>query len=115
MSKKKEDVIEREKNNMSLNGFAELLPPEIDAETIYNRTLEKFEEEEATEVLAEIVLTVTAECDRNDFHSWDYDHLEYIIELSNEFGFSIPKNLLNGLPEQLIILVDSNKIDRGCT
>lgn len=115
MSRNKEDVIQRIKNNMSLEGFEKLVPPEIEAKSIYNRTLEKFTEEEATEVLAEIILTVTATCDRDDFHSWNYDHLEYIIELSNEFGFSIPKNLLNGLPEQLIILVDSDKIDRDCT
>jgi len=114
MSRNKEEIMERVKNNMSGSGFAELLPPELDAEAIYNRTFEKFPEEEAREVLAEIVLTVTDGCDRDDFHSWNYDHLEHIIELSNEIGFSIPKNLLNGLPEQLIILVDSDKIDRDC-
>ncbi len=81
MSRNKEDVIQRIKNNMSLEGFEKLVPPEIEAKSIYNRTLEKFTEEEATEVLAEIILTVTATCDRDDFHSWNYDHLEYIIEL----------------------------------
>lgn len=111
MSNRKADIAERMEKNLNLSGFKELLPSELDAETIFNRTVEKFAEEEAIEVLAEIVITVTAGCERNDFHSWNYDHLEYIIELSNEFGFSIPKNLLNGLPEQLIILVDSKKID----
>jgi hypothetical protein len=110
----KKDVIEQINKGMSLNTFRGLLPPEIDAETIFNKTLDKFEEDEAIEVLAEIAITVTAECDRDDFHSWNYDHLEYIIELSNEVGFLIPENLINGLPEQLIILVDSDKIDREC-
>jgi len=60
-------------------------------------------------------LTLKAECDADDFHNWDYDHLSTIIELSNSFGFKIPRNLVNGLPEQLIILVDHSKLGQpGC-
>jgi hypothetical protein len=57
---------------MGQNGFKELLPSGIDAEAIYHRTFEKLEEEEAVEVLAETAITVTAERDRDDFHSWNY-------------------------------------------
>ncbi|MFP4179847.1 MAG: hypothetical protein ACLFMZ_04775 [Spirochaetaceae bacterium] len=116
---RKEELQGRLKENLSEETFAKIFPEGtgLDARGIFNRTSSAFVEEELPEVLAEIILTVTAECGRDDFHSWNYDHLEHIIELSNEFNFSIPKNLLNGLPEQLIILVDSGKVDRDgeCT
>ena len=64
------------------------------------------------EVGGEIALTVHAGCTRDDFHNWNYDHLEFIIDLSNRHNFDIPKNFLNGLPEQLIILVDSEHVKK---
>jgi hypothetical protein len=74
-----------------------------------------FEGLELLELSSEIVRTIKAECDADDFHNWDYDHLEFIIDLSNRHGFTIPRNLLNGLPEQLIILVDAKKLgEPGC-
>jgi hypothetical protein len=95
--------------------FLEDLPNDYEGEALFNEALEQFEAEELGEVCAEIVLTVTASCERDDFHNWDYDHLAFIIELSNSHDFNIPKNLLNGLPEQLIILVDSDRVEKpGC-
>lgn len=95
--------------------FMEDLPDEYEGEALFNEALEQFEAEELGEVCAEIILTVTASCEQDDFHNWDYDHLSFIIELSNTHDFTIPKNLLNGLPEQLIILVDSDKVEKpGC-
>lgn len=77
--------------------------------------LEEFDREELAEVCGEIVQTIKAECSADDFHNWNYDHLEFIIDLSNRYGFTIPRNLLNGLPEQLIILVDAKKLSEpGC-
>lgn len=110
----KEELIRQFEENLSEDTFTRIFPDDIgaDARGIFDRTSGRFNKDELPEILAEIVLTVSAECDRDDFHSWNYDHLEHIIELSNEFNFSIPKNLLNGLPEQLIILVDSDKVDR---
>ncbi|MFW6250570.1 MAG: hypothetical protein ACOC47_05635, partial [Alkalispirochaetaceae bacterium] len=80
------------------------------AEKLFDATSEAFEGEELVQVCGEIVSTINAECDADDFHNWDYDHLEFIIDLSNRYGFTIPRNLLNGLPEQLIILVDADKL-----
>ena len=95
--------------------FLEDLPDEYEGEALFNEALEQFEAEELGEVCAEIILTVTASCEQDDFHNWDYDHLSFIIELSNSHDFAIPQNLLNGLPEQLIILVDSDKVEKpGC-
>ncbi len=95
--------------------FLEDIPEDYDGEVLFNEALEQFEAEELGEVCAEIILTLTASCERDDFHSWDYDHLSFIIELSNSHDFHIPKNLLNGLPEQLILLVDSDKVEKpGC-
>ncbi len=115
MSRDRDKLVDKMARNLDEKTFAELLPSDYDAEAIFNKTLDSFTEEEAPEVLAETALTINAECERDDFHSWNYDHLEFIIELSKEFDFSIPKNLLNGLPEQLIILVESDRVDRdGC-
>ena len=73
-------------------------------------TVENFHFEEIPEVLSELILTATAGCSDDEFHSWNYDHLEFIIDLSNRFGFAIPKNFLNGLPEQLILLVKADHL-----
>jgi len=83
-----------------------------DGGAIFDVAAESFAGDELAEVCREIVETITATCDADDFHSWSYDHLEFIIELSNSFGFTIPHNLLNGLPEQLILLVDSKKLSK---
>lgn len=97
------------------NAFSEVLPDRLPADSIFNEAVKQFSGEELAEVCGEIVLTVTAGCTRDDFHNWNYDHLEFIIDLSNRHGFTIPRNLLNGLPEQLIILVDSDKLSEpGC-
>ncbi|MFW6360783.1 MAG: hypothetical protein ACOC2R_03440 [Spirochaetota bacterium] len=95
--------------------FLEDMPDDYDGEALFNEALEQFEAEELGEVCAEMILTLTASCEQDDFHNWDYDHLAFIIELSNSHDLTIPKNLLNGLPEQLIILVDSDKVEKpGC-
>lgn len=106
--------------------FEELNPEEIrkelaeriaghDGGAMFDAAAVKFTGEELSEVCRELVETVTASCDADDFHNWSYDHLEFIIELSNIYGFTIPRNLLNGLPEQLILLVDPSKLSEpGC-
>jgi len=82
---------------------------------IFEDALERYEGSELAEVCGEIVQTIKAECSADDFHNWNYDHLEFIIELSNKYGFTIPRNLLNGLPEQLIIMVDAKRLgEPGC-
>lgn len=86
-----------------------------DGGALFDAAAAEFEGEELAEVCGEIVETITAECSADDFHNWNYDHLEFIIDLSNSRGFEIPRNLLNGLPEQLIILVDAKKLgEPGC-
>lgn len=82
---------------------------------IFADAADEFAGEELVTVCSEIVETIKAECDADDFHGWDYDHLEFIIDLSNRYGFTIPRNLLNGLPEQLIILVNAKQLgEPGC-
>jgi len=95
--------------------FLQRLPAGMQGAGMFADTLEKFPEEELPDVCAELLATLTASCTEDDFHNWDYDHLEFIIELSNRYGFVIPRNLLNGLPEQLILLVDKRKLSKpGC-
>lgn len=91
------------------------IPENVNPDALFAALAGEYDGEELADVCAETVLTFTAGCSADDFHNWDYDHLSSIIELSNKFGFSIPQNLVNGLPEQLIILVDSNKLGQpGC-
>jgi hypothetical protein len=95
--------------------FVSALPDLSDADRIFEDTLNEFDGEELIEVCREVIDTVTAECSADDFHNWNYDHLEFIIDLSNRYNFVIPRNLLNGLPEQLILLVDADKLSEpGC-
>ena len=101
--------------NSLLRRFAEIFekecPAQIPGSEAVDLAAKQFSAEEIPEVLSEVILTVTANCSRDDFHNWDYDHLEYIIDLSNKYDFNIPKNFLNGLPEQLILLVQSEHIE----
>ena len=91
------------------------MPNGVDSESMLEDILDEFDLEAAAEVSAELVATLTASCTEDDFHNWDYDHIEFIIDLSNRYGFTIPRNLLNGLPEQLFILVDAKKLSEpGC-
>jgi hypothetical protein len=94
------------------DAFREVMPENLPADTIFDEAAEKFADEELAEICGEIALTVHAGCTRDDFHNWNYDHLEFIIDLSNRHNFDIPKNFLNGLPEQLIILVDSDHVKK---
>ncbi|MFP4375367.1 MAG: hypothetical protein ACLFPO_13630 [Spirochaetaceae bacterium] len=94
---------------------ADLFAKDDAPQDIFADALEQYEGDELAEVCGEIVQTIKAECSADDFHNWNYDHLEFIIDLSNRYGFTIPRNLLNGLPEQLIIMVDAKKLgEPGC-
>ena len=101
--------------NITREQFLAALPEDLDGEAIHADIEAEFEGEERGLVAAEIVKTVTAGCTEDEFHNWDYDHLEFIIDMSNDHGFTIPRNFLNGLPEQLIILVDADNLGpQGC-
>lgn len=91
--------------------FAKEYPSEIPASEVIEKAGKRFLDDELPELLSEIILTVNADCKRDDFHSWNYDHLEFIIELSNQYNFRIPKNLINGLPEQLIHLIEWENVE----
>jgi glycerophosphoryl diester phosphodiesterase len=86
------------------------LPEDIDGDPLFLEMEGRFEDEELAEIAAELVLTLNGECDRDDFHSWDYDHLEFIISLSTTYDFEIPRNLLNGLQEQLLLLIERENL-----
>jgi len=95
--------------------FERDLPDTKNSNEIFADLREQAEDDDLADLAAELVQTITAGCTADDFHTWDYDHLESIIDLSNKHGFTIPRNLLNGLPEQLIILVDAKKLgEPGC-
>ena len=95
--------------------FLAALPAGVDGESIYADMVAEFEGDELAQVADEIIKTLTAGCSEDEFHNWNYDHLEFIIDMSNEHGFIIPRNLLNGLPEQLILLVDADNLGpQGC-
>lgn len=101
-----------EKNDRCREAFAEVMPEHLPAGKIFDEAEQKFSDEELARICGETALTVHAGCSRDDFHNWNYDHLEFIIEMSNKYNFDIPKNFLNGLPEQLIILVDSEHVKK---
>lgn len=93
-----------------LQNFTTDLPTDLNGDDLFAAIAKEYAGAELAEVAAETILTLTASCDADDFHNWNYDHLSTIIELSNQFGFKIPKNLVDGLPEQLILLVDHTKM-----
>jgi hypothetical protein len=96
--------------------FIEEIGSQADGAALYRATMDGFDAEEAREVLAEMAATINAACSADDFHNWNYDHVEFIIQCSKKPGFTVPRNLLNGLPEQLIILVDKDRLaEPGCS
>ncbi len=106
---------EEKDDDALLRRFAEVFekecPAEIPGAEAVDLAAKQFSLDEIPEILTEVILTVTANCSRDDFHNWDYDHLAYIIDLSNKYDFNIPKNFLNGLPEQLILMIQSNHVE----
>jgi len=95
--------------------FLHDLPEDFEGDSIFQDIIDYGTGEDLPELCAEFIISVAGVCDEDDFHNWNYDHLEFIIELSNTYGFDLPANFLNGLPEQLILLVDSKKIrKKGC-
>ncbi|MBN1836612.1 MAG: hypothetical protein JW820_12230 [Spirochaetales bacterium] len=90
--------------------FLAALPEGVDGKQLFADALQRFAPEELPEVCAELATTLTASASEDDFHNWNYDHLEFIIDLSNRYGLLLPRNLINGLPEQLILLVDEDKL-----
>jgi len=95
--------------------FERDIPDTKNSNEIFANLQEQAEDDDLADLAAELVRTITASCSADDFHTWDYEHLESIITLSKKYGFIIPRNLLNGLPEQLIILVDAKNLSEpGC-
>ena len=112
-------ALAKQRDDLDEGALQDLFQAELTGEKhvpeMFADTADEFSGEELVTVCSEIVATIKAECNADDFHNWDYDHLEFIIDLSNRYGFTIPRNLLNGLPEQLIILVDAKKLgEPGC-
>lgn len=93
--------------------FAADLPDQQRGAEMFDLLADEYAGEELAEIAAETVVTLSAESSFDDFHNWDYDHLSSIIQLSNRFDLMLPRNLVNGLPEQLIILVNHNRLNDG--
>jgi hypothetical protein len=106
------NLVEEKGENALKSAFIDLLPEDLPKEKIFEECKSSFAGEELAEVCAEVALTIRADCSSDEFHNWNYDHLEFIIQLSNKFVIQIPMNFLNGLPEPLIVLVDKNKLQR---
>ncbi|MBI9106400.1 MAG: hypothetical protein JEZ04_06595 [Spirochaetales bacterium] len=94
------------------NKFIDLVPADVPGAELYDDAADVFSGEELAEVCAEIILTVFSDCSRDDFHSWDYEHLSFIIEASNKYDFKIAQNLANGLPQQLCLRVKMKNLDK---
>jgi len=92
--------------------FIDLVPAGVPGAEFYADAAKVFSGEELAEICAEIILTVFSDCSRDDFHGWDYEHLSFIIESSNKYDFKIAQNLVNGLPQQLILRVKMKNLDK---
>ena len=98
----KEDVLKEK--------FISLVPEGVPGDKIYEDAASAFSGEELSDICAEFLLTVYSDCSRDDFHSWDYEHLSFIIEASNRYDFRISRNLVNGLPQQLVLRVKTKNL-----
>lgn len=89
--------------------FLEELPTGVAGKAMFADAVEAFTEDELPDVCAEVAATLTESYNENDFRDWDYDHLEFIIDLSGRYGFALPQELIAGLPQQLITLLDATR------
>ena len=89
--------------------FLEELPTGVAGKAMFADAVEAFTEDELPDVCAEVVAALTESCEQNDSRGWDYDHLEFIIDLSSRYGFALPQELVAGVPQQLITLLDATK------
>lgn len=104
MNAGKEDVMKER--------FLSLVPSDVPGGKIYTDASCMFAGAELAEVCAETVLSVFPDCNRDDYHLWNYEHLSFIIEESNKYEFKISENLANGLPQQLFLLLQMDNLEK---
>lgn len=105
-----------ERNFDSLrSAFVAAVPGSLPGDQIFAETKRAFDEDELPTVCAEVATTLNALCTEEDFHNWNYDHLEFIIEVAVRHRLRIPQNLLDCLPEYLAAAFkDGAQGDSGC-
>ncbi|WP_020611287.1 hypothetical protein [Sediminispirochaeta bajacaliforniensis] len=90
--------------------FIQKLPDAIPADLLFKACSQNFWGEELETICGELADTLNADCSREDFYLWDYDHLEFIIEQARRFHFSLPKNFVNGLPQQFVLRIEADHL-----
>ena len=85
--------------------FCEHFPHKENCSQVFESLWENWNLEEIPELGEKVISLFNGDCSKEELHLWDYDILEHIIELSNTYGLKMPKEIINGLPEQLILLV----------
>ena len=97
------------------DAFVAEVPLTLPGEQIFDETKRAFDEDELPTVCAEMATTLNALCTEEDFQNWNYDHLEFIIEVASRHGFAIPPNLIDCLPDCLASILDEDESeDGGC-
>ena len=104
--------IERDFDSLK-NVFVAEVPTTFPAERIFDETKRSFDEDELPTVCAEIATTLNALCTEEDFQNWNYDHLEFIIEVASRHGFAIPRHLIDSLPDCLASILDEAQPKSG--
>lgn len=105
-----------EKHSISLKEelgkiFKEIFAYKDKAAEVFEAVWENWGIEEAPEIGSKIISVFNKTCDKEELKLWDYDLLEFIIELSTKYRLKLPKAIINGLPEQIILLIDSDLLE----
>jgi len=90
--------------------FCANFEPQKDCGKIFECLWENWSMDEIPDLGSKIISVFNGTINQGDLRLWDYDVLEFIIDLSNTFKLALPKAVINGLPEQLILLVNSDLI-----
>ena len=95
--------------------FVSQVPSYMDGDAMFADIEAEFDGDEIEVIADQLIRTITAGCSGNEFQNWDTDHLEFIIDMAHDHGFSIPRSLLENLPERLRVLADSESLGlQGC-
>ena len=93
--------------------FCEHFPHKDHCSQVFESLWENWNLEEIPDLGEKVISIFNGECPKEELNLWDYDLLEHIIEISNTYGLKIPKEIVNGLPEQLVLLVKHKLMQIG--
>lgn len=86
--------------------FTAAFPVTEHAGTVFDELWDSCEVTDLPQIAEQTLALFARETQPDEPARWDYDAVEFMIELAKRHRLPLPKAVLEGLPEQTILLVD---------